>query len=105
MRSVRIKYRHDSLALASKSVQLCKDRVPNVIGAPCENGIKGGTSYGTTDDFGHAVVENPVSVHDFHATILHQLGLHHQELYFERSGLEERLTGFEPPRVVHEILS
>lgn len=68
-------------------------------------GIKGGTSYGTTDDFGHAVVENPVSVHDFHATILHLLGLHHQELFFMRSGLEERLTGIEPPRVVTEILS
>lgn len=68
-------------------------------------GIKGGTSYGATDDFGHAVVENPVSVHDFHATILHQLGLHHQELYYKRSGLEERLTGFHPPRVVKEILT
>ena len=68
-------------------------------------GVKGGTSYGATDDFGHAVVENPVSVHDFHATILHLLGLHHQKLFFERSGLEERLTGFEPPRVVEEILA
>ena len=68
-------------------------------------GIKGGTSYGQTDDFGHAVVENPVSVHDFHATILHQLGLHHQKLSFQRSGLEERLTGFEPPRVVTELLA
>ena len=68
-------------------------------------GVKGGTSYGTTDDFGHKVVENPVSVHDFHATILHLLGLHHQKLFFKRSGLEERLTGFEPPRVVTEILA
>jgi hypothetical protein len=68
-------------------------------------GIKGGTTYGTTDDFGHKAVGNPVSVHDFHATILHLLGLHHQKLFFERSGLEERLTGFEPPRVVKEILS
>ncbi len=68
-------------------------------------GIRGGTSYGVTDDFGHAVVEKPVSVHDFHATILHQLGLHHQDLYFIRSGLEERLTGIEPPRVIKEILS
>ncbi len=66
-------------------------------------GIKGGVSYGTTDDFGHAVVENPVSVHDFHATILHLLGLHHQKLFFKRSGLDERLTGFEPPRVVTEL--
>jgi hypothetical protein len=51
------------------------------------------------------VVEDPVSVHDFHATILHLLGLHHQQLFFTRSGLEERLTGFEPPRVVSEIIS
>jgi hypothetical protein len=68
-------------------------------------GIRGGTSHGTTDEFGHSVVENPVSVHDFHATILHQLGLHHQKLFFTRSGLEERLTGIQAPRVVREILS
>ena len=68
-------------------------------------GVKGGTSYGTTDEFGHKVVENAVSVHDFHATILHLLGLNHQKLFFGRSGLEERLTGVEPPRVVKEILS
>ena len=67
-------------------------------------GVKGGTTYGRTDDFGHKVVENPVSVHDFHATMLHLLGLHHQKLFFTRSGLEERLTGVEPPRVVNEIL-
>ena len=68
-------------------------------------GAKGGTTYGSTDDFGHTVIEDPVSVHDFHATILHLLGLHHQKLFFTRSGLEERLTGVEPPRVVKEILS
>lgn len=68
-------------------------------------GVKGGMTYGATDDFGHSVVENPVSVHDFHATILHLLGLHHQKLFFPRNGLEERLTGFEPPRVVSEILA
>ena len=68
-------------------------------------GIKGGTTYGKTDDFGHAVVEDPVSVHDFHATILHLLGLDHQQLFFTRSGLEERLTGVEPPRVVREIIA
>lgn len=68
-------------------------------------GIKGGTTYGKTDEFGHSVVEDPVSVHDFHATILHLLGLHHHQLFYKRSGLEERLTGFEPPRVVTEIIS
>ncbi len=68
-------------------------------------GVRGGMSYGTTDEFGHSVVENPVSVHDFHATILHLLGLDHQKLFFKRSGLEERLVGVEPPRVVSEIIA
>ncbi len=68
-------------------------------------GVKPGVRYGATDEFGHSVVENPVSVHDFHATILHLLGLHHQELFYMRNGLEERLTGFEPPRVVEEIIA
>ncbi len=68
-------------------------------------GVKGGLSYGKTDDFGHKAIENPVSVHDFHATILHTLGLHHQELFFRRSGLEERLTGVNIPTVVHDILA
>ncbi len=68
-------------------------------------GIKGGTTYGKTDDFGHAVVENPVSVHDFHATILHTLGLDHEKLFFKRNGLPEKLTGIDPPRVVTDILS
>ena len=67
-------------------------------------GTRGGVTWGSTDDFGHSVSENPVSVHDFHATILHLLGLHHQELFFMRNGLEERLTGVEPPRVVSEIV-
>ncbi len=67
-------------------------------------GVKGGTAYGATDEFGHKVIENPVSVHDFHATILHLLGLHHQKLFYRRSGLDERLTGVHPPRVVSEIL-
>lgn len=68
-------------------------------------GVRGGLTYGATDEFGHSVVRDPVSVHDLHATILNQLGLHHQELFYPRSGLEERLTGFEPPRVVTEIVS
>ena len=68
-------------------------------------GVKGGVSYGQTDDFGHKAVENPVSVHDYHATILHLLGLDHHKLFFRRNGLEERLTGVEPPRVIEEIVS
>lgn len=66
-------------------------------------GMRPGTVYGKTDELGHKVVENPISVPDFHATILHALGLHHQQLHFERNGLEERLTGLEEPRVVSDI--
>ncbi len=68
-------------------------------------GIKGGTTYGKTDDFGHAAVEDPVSVHDFHATVLHQLGLDPWKLFYMRSGLEERLTGVEEPKIVEGILA
>jgi hypothetical protein len=68
-------------------------------------GVRPGFAYGMTDDFGHKVVEHPVSVHDFHATILHALGLDSQLLYFERNGLKERLTGLHEPRVVEEIFA
>ncbi len=68
-------------------------------------GVKGGITYGKTDDFGHSVVADPVSVHDFHATVLHLLGLNHQKLFYKRSGLEEKLVGFDPPRVVEEIIA
>lgn len=68
-------------------------------------GVKPGFVYGKTDDFGHKAVENPISVADFHATLLHLLGLDTHRLYFERNGLKERLTGFEEPRVVSEIFA
>ncbi len=68
-------------------------------------GVRGGVSYGETDELGFAAVENRVSVEDFHATILHQLGLHHEGLFYLRNGLRERLTGVTNPRVVTEILA
>jgi len=68
-------------------------------------GVKGGTAYGATDDIGFKVAENPVSVHDYHATILHQLGLNARDLFIERTGLKERLTDQYPARVVKEILT
>ena len=68
-------------------------------------GVKGGTVYGATDDLGYRAVENPVTVADWHATILHQLGLHHEELFFERNGLTEKLTSTHEPRIVQEILA
>jgi hypothetical protein len=68
-------------------------------------GIKGGTVYGATDDVGFRAVENPVSVADFHATVLHQLGFDYRRLYFAVDGQHERLTGNVEARVVNEILA
>ena len=67
-------------------------------------GVKKGTVYGSTDEFGFAATENRVSVQDWHATILYLLGLDHHELVFEKNGLEERLTHTHPTRVVKEIV-
>ena len=68
-------------------------------------GVKGGITHGATDELGLAAVDNRVSVPDWHATILHLMGLHHDELFVERQGLKEKLTGVEPARVVTEILA
>lgn len=68
-------------------------------------GIKGGMTYGQTDDFSYNVVADPVAVRDLHATMLHQLGVNHERLIFPFQGLDQRLTGVEPARVVTEILS
>ncbi len=55
-------------------------------------GIKGGLAYGATDEFGFKAVENRVSVHDLHATILHQLGIDHTKLTYRYAGRDFRLT-------------
>jgi hypothetical protein len=68
-------------------------------------GVKGGTTYGATDDLGLASVENKVSVRDWHATILHLLGLHHDKLFVDINGLKEKLTGVEEAQVVKGILT
>ena len=68
-------------------------------------GVKGGTVYGATDDVGYKAVENPVSVSDFHATILHLLGMNFRNLTYQRHGLQERLTDQFPVQVISEILT
>jgi hypothetical protein len=68
-------------------------------------GVKGGTTYGATDELGLAAVEDRVSVPDWHATILHLLGLRHDQLFVELSGLKEKLTGVNEARVVTGILA
>ena len=55
-------------------------------------GIKGGTVYGSTDEFGFAAQDNPVSVHDLHATILYLMGLNHEQLTYRYAGRDFRLT-------------
>lgn len=68
-------------------------------------GIRGGMTYGETDEFGHKAVVNPVSPSDYHATLLHLFGIEHQKLVFHRGGQEQRLTDNKPARVIREILS
>jgi len=55
-------------------------------------GVKGGSRYGSTDEFGYEAVENPMHIHDWHATILHILGLDHERLTFPYAGRDMRLT-------------
>lgn len=67
-------------------------------------GVKGGISYGNTDEIGAKVIENQVHVHDFHATILHLLGIDHERLTFRNAGRDFRLTDVHG-KVVRDILS
>lgn len=68
-------------------------------------GIRGGTSYGATDDLGYNSVENVVHVRDLHATMLHLLGIDHHKFAVKFQGLDVRLTGVEPSRVVKDVLA
>jgi hypothetical protein len=67
-------------------------------------GFKPGQVYGQTDEFGFGPVENPVHVHDIHATLLHQLGIDDQRLSVRSQGLDFRLTGVEPAQVIKGLL-
>jgi hypothetical protein len=68
-------------------------------------GMKPGFSYGATDDFGYHAAIDRASVHDIHATLLHQLGIQHDRFTFKNQGLDHKLTGVEPARVIHELLA
>ena len=67
-------------------------------------GVKGGHVHGSTDEFGFKAAENPVHVHDLHATILHLLGLNHEKLTYRYSGRDFRLTDVHG-NVVHDIIA
>ena len=66
-------------------------------------GVKGGTTYGETDEFGYKVVDKPVEIHDLHATMLHLLGIDHERLTFRFGGRDHRLTDVHG-HVLYEII-
>jgi len=66
-------------------------------------GIKKGISYGTTDEFGYNIISNPVHVHDLQATILHLMGINHEQLTYKHQGRRYRLTD-QFGKVVNDIL-
>lgn len=68
-------------------------------------GMKPGTTLGESDEFGFNVTKDRVHVRDLHATILHQMGFDHTRLSVKFQGLEQRLTGVEPARVVKELVA
>ena len=67
-------------------------------------GVKGGFRYGSTDDYGYYAAENKVHIHDFHATMLHAMGLDHERLTYRHAGRDFRLTDVEG-NVVHELFA
>ncbi|WP_390620505.1 DUF1501 domain-containing protein [Polystyrenella longa] len=67
-------------------------------------GAKKGFSYGKTDDIGFHVADNPMHVNDFHATLLHLLGMDHKQLTFKHQGLDMRLTGV-AGNVIHDVIA
>ena len=68
-------------------------------------GFRPGIDYGTTDDYSYNIVENPVHINDFNATILHNLGIDHQRFTVKYQGLDARLTGVEGAHVVKDLLA
>ena len=68
-------------------------------------GVKRGVTYGATDEFGYNAVENVCHARDLHATLLHLLGIDHHRLTFKHQGLDFRLTGVQPARVLNAILT
>jgi hypothetical protein len=67
-------------------------------------GSKGGTIYGETDDFSYNIVKDPVHIRDFHATVLHLMGIDHERFTYRFHGLDQRLTGVEKANVIKELV-
>ena len=68
-------------------------------------GVKGGLTHGATDELGYAAMDKVCTVHDLHATMLHQLGIQHDAFSIKFQGLDAKLTGVEPSKVIKEIIA
>jgi hypothetical protein len=68
-------------------------------------GAKGGAIYGETDDFSYNIVKDPLHISDFHATILHLLGFQHDRFTYRFQGLDGRLTGVEPAKIIKALIT
>jgi hypothetical protein len=68
-------------------------------------GSRAGAVYGETDDFCYNITKDPVHVHDFHATILTLLGFDHEKFTYRYQGLDQRLTGVEPARIIRDLMT
>ncbi|MCS7047330.1 MAG: DUF1501 domain-containing protein, partial [Gemmataceae bacterium] len=68
-------------------------------------GVKPGIVYGATDELGYTITENPVHVHDLHATILHLMGIDPDRLTYFYNGLDQKLVGVEGAEPIREIMA
>lgn len=68
-------------------------------------GSRPATVYGETDDFSYNIVKDPVHIRDFHATVLHLLGFDHERFTYRYQGLDQRLTGVEPAKVIKDLIA
>ncbi len=68
-------------------------------------GVKAGTVFGETDDFSYNITKDPVHIRDFHATVLHLLGIDHKQFTYKYQGLDQKLTGVEEAKVIKELIA
>ena len=68
-------------------------------------GVRGGMTYGATDEVGYTAAENPVDLRDFHATVMHLMGIDHRRFVVPFQGLDQKLTGVKPARVIRDVLA
>jgi hypothetical protein len=91
---------------AGKTMKLIgRDHNPNVFTLwMAGGGVKGGLTYGETDEFGYQPAENPVQLRDFHATMLRLMGIDHERYSYFFQGLNQKLTGVKPATVIEQII-